>query len=153
MGGVTVGHAMTRNVVVVHPEDSLRSAASILLERNISGMPVVDPKGTVVGVLSEKDVARVVGEATGAKGVKGLLEAVLLNLEKQPPRAQQCEEALRSVDVRTAMSQDPIVVAPSAELDVAARIMVERRINRLPVVEGSRLVGILTRHDILAALQ
>lgn len=153
MSGVTVEHAMTRTVLVVHPEDTLRTAAAMLLEKNISGMPVVDPRGEVVGVLSEKDVARVVGEATGMKGVKGLLQAVLLNPQGRAPMAAQCEEALRNVRVREAMSQDPIVVAPGAMLDLAARVMVERKINRLPVVAGTKLVGILTRHDILAAME
>lgn len=152
MTGVTVEHAMTRDVVVVRPSDTLRKAASLLLERNISGVPVVGEDGAVVGVLSEKDIARVVGEATGMRGVKGVLHTVLLRPQVQSPMAAQAEEALRNVHVDEAMSQDPVVIAPSAQLDVAARVMVERRINRLPVVQGQRLVGILTRHDILAAL-
>lgn len=152
MSGVTVEHAMTRAVQVISADVSLRTAAKVLLERQISGMPVVSREGKLIGILSEKDVARVVGEATGLRGVKGLLQAVLLQRQSPPPKADQCEEALRNVLVREAMSQDPVVIAPDAGLDVAAHVMIERKINRLPVVDGDRLVGILTRHDVLAAL-
>jgi CBS domain-containing protein len=150
-GGVLVAHAMTTDVVTVGPETSLWEAARLLRDAGISGMPVVDSARRLIGVLSEKDVARALGSVTGTKRPAHLLDLVLVGKGSRARLGDLAAEALQNTTVFDVMSRDPIVTAPEAPLDVAAGIMLERGINRLPVVVGTKLVGILTRHDVLAA--
>ena len=150
-GGVLVDHAMTRDVVVVGPDVTLWAAARMLRDAGISGMPVVDRSQHLVGVLSEKDIARAVAQVTGSKRPARLLDLVLLNRSQKGSLGEMTGEALQNTTVAEVMSRDPVVTSPTTALDTAAGIMLERRINRLPVVDGGRLVGILTRHDVLAA--
>ncbi len=161
MRDVTVEDAMTRSVWTVHPSDSLEKAMSVLRRNGISGLPVTDTRGVVVGVLSEKDIARVLSESLGENS-SYLLEVLVhtsprAGRQKPNPRVADGEakeiirSTLTSVTVAEAMSPDPVVIGPEAPLDSAARILKERGINRLPVVERGKLVGILTRHDVLSA--
>lgn len=161
MKDVTVRNAMTRLVQTITPSDSLEKAMNVLKRYGISGLPVVDSRQRVVGVLSEKDIARNLSEALGESSTS-ILELVLHTstpkVRKSKPPSLADPEAkdiirstLKSVVVGDAMCEDPVVIGPGASLDSAARIMTEHHINRLPVVDGDRLVGIITRHDVLAA--
>lgn len=149
--GVLVAHAMTEGVVVVRPEDSLWDAVRVLREAEISGVPVVDRTDHVVGVLSEKDIARSMGEVTGQGNVSRLLDILVSGRGTGGDLGDLAAENLQNTEVQEVMSRDPIVTSPDAPLDTAARIMLERSINRLPVLKGGKLVGILTRHDVLGA--
>ena len=161
--GVLVRHAMTNPVVTVRPESSLARALSLLRRHQISGLPVVDGPLHVVGVLSEKDIARVFSEAASVRTDDGMLEIFLRSGSKEVflhsydvgsgELLHLGMNALRCLKVREAMTPAPVTISPEASLDEAARIMNERRIRRLPVVEHGRLVGILTRHDVLGALE
>lgn len=131
---------MTRDVKTVTPGAPLKNAAGLLVQCGISGLPVVED-GKVVGVISEADVIlKECGEAPRRGGLLGLIV--------DPP------EWLRR-DVRTvgqAMSQPALTIAPDRPVSEAATLMIERNVNRLPVVdaEGS-LVGIVTRADLVRA--
>jgi CBS-domain-containing membrane protein len=114
---------MTTKVRTIWPGASLREAASYLRELRVSGLPVVDRHGRVIGVLSESDVVRA---AVGPAGAR--------------------------TSVADAMSAPAIATRPEASLDEAARTMIERDVTRLPVVERGRLVGIVSRSDVVAAL-
>jgi CBS domain-containing protein len=150
--GVLVRHAMTHEVLVISPTETLAGAAACLRQHAISGLPVVASEGKVVGVLSEKDIARELSEANGRPASSNLR-----SLHGRPARRavavwELSQECLLSVKVQEAMSPDPVTVDPNVPLDAAAHILAERHIRRLPVVEEGKLVGILTGHDVLAAL-
>ncbi len=135
-----VRELMTANVVSVRPDASLREAATLLMEHRISGLPVVNGTGEVVGVLSEADI---VAKASGGTGNGGLLSWLV---------GPDIEE--RKVEARTvaeAMSSPALSVAPTRPVHEAARRMISEGVNRLPVVENGKLVGILTRADIVRA--
>jgi CBS domain-containing protein len=130
---------MTAKVVTVTPETSLKDVARLLVDNRISGLPVCDPEGRVLGVVSEADIL-VKEEGLVARG---LLASVL----EFGPEAQK-------INARTAgdaMSAPPITIAPGRTVSEGARLMVERGINRLPVVDDGRLVGIVTRADLVSA--
>lgn len=150
--GVQVRHAMTRVVLVASPRETLEEAAVRLRDNEISGLPVVEADGRVTGVLSEKDIARELSEVNGADRQTNLEE--IHGAPNRHPMLfwEMSSQCLRSLTVAQAMTRDPVVITPDASLDVAARVMIERKINRLPVVDGGKLVGILTRHDVLSAL-
>jgi len=130
---------MTTKVVTVTPETSLKDVARLLVENRISGVPVCDADGVVLGVVSEADI---LAKEEGLVE-RGLLASVL----EFGPGAQK-------INARTAgeaMSAPPITIAPGRPVSEGARLMVERGITRLPVVEDDRLAGIVTRADLVAA--
>jgi CBS domain-containing protein len=139
-----VREVMTREVLTVGPETPLKDVARLLTERRISGLPVVSGDGAVLGVISEGDF---------------LAKDANLEPPRRPlawlfgPRAR--DEAtiarLRATTAGEAMSAPPITIGPNRPLSEAARIMAEHTVNRLPVVEDGRLVGIVTRADVVRA--
>jgi CBS domain-containing protein len=130
---------MTEKVISVGPDASLRDAAAVLVEHRVSGVPVV-LDGEVVGVLSEGDI---VMKASGGTERGGLL-TWLFDLEIDNARI-----AARTAG--EAMSSPAVTVAPNRPVHEAARLMVDEGVNRLPVVDDRKLVGILTRADIVRA--
>lgn len=137
-----VSELMTREVVTVHPEMPLREAAALLADRRISGAPVVDETGRVVGVLSEADiVAKAGGPKRGHRVLGWLLESDL-----------DLEDKIAARTVGEAMSTPPITIQPQQRVHEAARLMASESINRLPVVsDEGKLVGIVTRADVVRA--
>lgn len=134
-----VRDVMTTTVATVSPDEPLRDVARLLVDRGISGVPVVDATGTVLGIVSEADfLAKESGSEPGR-------HRLLARIFGDPADATK-------VEARTAgeaMTSPPITIGPDALVRDAAATMVDRRVNRLPVVEGSRLVGIVTRADLV----
>jgi CBS domain-containing protein len=139
-----VRDVMTKDVIVVGPEASLREVAAILAERGISGVPVVDDEGGVLGVVSEADI--VAKERASELGRGGRL-GWLFDQE----RALQLESKLAARTAGEAMSAPAFVVEANRPLSRAAAIMLDEEVNRLPVLENGRLVGIVTRADLVRA--
>lgn len=134
-----VRELMTKDVVSVRPEASLREAAALLVEHRVSGLPVV--RGNeVVGVLSEADI---VAKASGGSEHGGLLSWLF------DPEPHEHKASARTAG--EAMSSPPMTITPTRPVHEAARKMIAEGINRLPVVEDGKLVGILTRADIVRA--
>jgi CBS domain-containing protein len=140
-----VADVMTRTVVAVRPETPLKEVASIMVERGISGVPVVSADGAVVGVVSEADF---VLKERGAEGGRPRLLARVFGESRQTKRELAKIEATTAGQAMTAPA---ITVEAADTLKSAAEIMAGRRINRLPVVEGGTLVGIVTRADVVRA--
>jgi CBS domain-containing protein len=136
-----VEELMTREVETVSPETSLKEVAALLGRRGISGVPVVDSEGHVLGVVSEGDILRKEqGLASEHSGLLGWLTG-----------RGDADERLEAQTAAEAMTAPALSIAPWQAAHEAARAMVERQINRLPVVEGDRLVGIVTRADLVRA--
>ena len=129
---VEVGHVMTRDVVSVTPDTPIKDVATVLTQRGISGVPVCDADGTVLGVLSEADLLVKQG---GPQHVSGGLFAWLVDTASAPDIAK-----LRAHTAGEAMTTPAITVEAGTPVTEAARTMVERGVNRLPVVEDGRLV-------------
>jgi CBS domain-containing protein len=132
---------MTKDVVSVTPDTSLRDAAALLVERRISGVPVVDASDEVVGVLSEGDILVKAGGSVSRNRLLGWLLDPDLDLE----------DKIRAETVAEAMSAPAVTVTAQRPVYEAARLMVRENVNRLPVVEDGKLVGILTRADVVRA--
>jgi CBS domain-containing protein len=134
--------AMTSEVVTVTTETPLREVARVLADRRISGLPVVDARGRLVGVVSEADIiSSALGESHG-----GPMRALHELLRLGPLGA-----TLREATAGRAMSTPAITIAPGRSVADAAAIMLDRGVNRLPVVDSGRLVGIVTRADLVRA--
>jgi len=141
---VNAGDIMTSPCVACREDSRVDEIAELLAARRISGMPVVDSDGNVTGVISERDVAYSLG-------------GPLVRLAMRPPAAvggggpRVARNPGRLTMVRDVMSRPPIIVSRDVLAQRVAEIMVEERINRIPVIEGGRLVGIVTRTDVVNA--
>ena len=137
----SVEQLMTRDVITVSPETPLAEVARILVEKSISGLPVVDADGRVVGIVSEGDfLAREAGHWSEAS-IDGKREAKAA----RNPKA----------DARTAgeaMTSPVLTIEPFRAIRAVAEIMVTNHVNRLPVVDAEgRLLGIVSRADLVRA--
>lgn len=140
---VKVGDVMTTEVVTVPPGESLKEVARLMVERRISGVPVVDGEGRVLGVVSEADLLvkeRGVRESRG--GPLAWLVDPLEVGERLKIEARVAGEA---------MTSPAVTIEPHRLVASAAERMLEQGVNRLPVVVGDRLVGIVTRADLVRA--
>ncbi len=108
---------MTRHVYTTTPETTIREAAHVLAERHISGMPVVDPAGTIIGMLTEADI-----------------------ISKQGERVEDI------------MSREIISVSAETPVGEIAQLLSQKKIKRVPVLTDGRLVGLVSRADIVAAV-
>lgn len=136
-----VADVMTSDVVSVGPEAPIRDVAAILVSRRISGLPVVSELGAVLGVVSEGDIL--------VKERPSEPRGALARLLHQEQSALTAKEQARTAG--EAMTAPALTIAPDRPVAAAARLMVDEGINRLPVVEGDRLVGIVTRADLVSA--
>jgi CBS domain-containing protein len=138
-----VADFMTRRVITVTPDTSILAAAQLMLERKISGLPVVDAADHLVGIVSEHDLLRDDG-----KGIDG---SPWLQLIVEPPGLAQETARLRDRKVAEVMTSNPVTVTAATSLAEASRLL-EQHIKRLPVVQNGRLVGIIARADLVRAL-
>jgi CBS domain-containing protein len=135
----TVRDVMTTSVVAVRQDASFKEMAAMLRSRRISAFPVIDDAGRVVGVVSEGDL--LVKEAVNADGTS--LLAALRHVRE--------DDKVAGITAGDLMTAPAVTVGPDAPVEQAARLMYDRRVKRLPVVNtAGRLVGIISRVDVLA---
>ncbi|BCH28636.1 hypothetical protein MesoLjLc_05660 [Mesorhizobium sp. L-8-10] len=136
---------MTTKVVTVSPDHSIRHAAKIMMENGVSGLPVVDDEGRLVGIISEGDMLR--------RTELGL-EGMVLPEQEQADREQRARSYVKAHSWRVSdvMTPAPVVVGEEASLARIAALMGEREIKRVPVLRDGTLVGIVTRADLLYAV-
>ncbi len=159
MEPVRVSDVMTRSVVTLSATMTLEQAAERLVEKGISGAPVVDGRGRLVGVLSESDLLRQLKRiAEETIGKKYLTESVhslaLLTFmsETRPAAVDEVYRRLRSSKVSDAMTKRVETVRPIDTLETVAAVMIQHDVNRVPVVDVDRVVGIVTRTDLARVL-
>ncbi|HVR79575.1 MAG TPA: CBS domain-containing protein [Acidimicrobiia bacterium] len=126
---------MTREVLFVAPDTSVREAALLMLDHRISGLPVMEDD-TLVGIISEADyVAKDSSRSWRAR--------VLLEDDQGPLSGAE--------KVGDLMSREPITIPVTASVHEAARLMTRAGFKRLPVIDDGRMVGIVTRSDLIRA--
>jgi acetoin utilization protein AcuB len=130
MTATRVRDIMSEHIVTISSDDTLSTVEDIMTLGHVRHMPVVRA-GQLVGVVSERD----------------LLRASLSNLSSFG--TEQRRAFLQVVEIKRVMSSPPIVIDPEASVEDAALVMAERKIGCLPVVEGGRLIGMLTETDVL----
>lgn len=138
-----VKDVMSQPVLTVAPEATLKEVAALLAEHAISGMPVVDASGELVGVVSKTDILRKESADAGERG--GLLG--LLRGGDDPALALK----VQARTVAGAMTAPVLAIDPERPVAAAASMMLDNRVNRLPVLSGGELVGIVTRSDLVRA--
>lgn len=139
----TARDVMTAPAIACHGETFFEEVVEILAERDISGMPVVDRQGAVVGVISERDLAHALGGPMVRLALRRPSDHALHAVWELPRGAR------RAAEIMTAPAVTVDVDAPIEEI---ARRMHVHQINRVPVVEDGRLRGVVTRGDVLGAM-
>ena|SRR5919197_4330488 len=151
MAELTVGDIMDREPVTAAPEDDVGSLIKLLRERELPGVPVVDGDGTLVGMVTESDL--VLRGDDSDLHLPHYIEIFGGVVFLEP--LQHLEDKLRKAfanRVEEMMTADLDTISPGASVHEAARLISRSGHNRLPVVEGTKLVGIVTRVDCLEAL-
>ena len=140
---------MTKNVISVKPDELLGDVVVKFMGNKISGAPVVD-EGELVGIISKADILK---QLSTAGSIHELLVAVSGLWEKN--KKNNSIDYLKKISKRVVsdvMSRHVVTVDPESSIERAARLMVNRNINRLPVVENKKLLGIVARGDLIKAL-
>ena len=146
---LTANDLMSRDVILIPQDMSLRSAAHLLSQSHITGAPVVDGQGRCIGVVSATDFLRwaegssdTLHDHAAPPAQSVCSEWQVIDLEMLPPDA-----------VREYMTPDPVTVSPTASIRELARLMLDAHIHRVVVVDKQhRPAGIVSTTDILAAV-
>ena len=139
---------MTRNVAVVHPENTLLAAVKLMASHGISGLPVVDEQGALVGIMSEGDV---LGwhEGFSEREIRWF-DLLAEGFELAPDFLREIQGQHRKI--KSLMSSNPITVTETTPAREIASLMHTHGIKRVPVMRDGKLVGIVTRADLVRAL-
>lgn len=143
---MNVADIMTRTVISVTPETTIAEAAQLLLQHRISGLPVVDAGGAVVGIVTEGDLLRRVETGTQRRHARWLEFLIA------PGRLAREYTDANARKVGEVMSEDVVSATPRDALSDVVEVMERRRVKRLPVIEAGRLVGIVSRANLVQAL-
>lgn len=125
---------MTKNPVTCTPDMSIQDASDLMKKAHVHRLPVLDKSGRLVGVISEKDILK--AQPSPASTLSAYESSYLLS----------------KLTVKKIMSKDPVTVSKDTTVETAAALMVDHDLSCLPVLEGSRLVGIVSKSDLFKIL-
>jgi len=137
---------MTGRVVTIHPESPIAEAAQLMLGNNVSGLPVTDAAGKIVGIVTEHDLLRRHTDGSGSHPPHWLQFMI-----KRQEMANECA-CFHEAKVAEVMTRNPLTVTEDTPIEEACRLIGEHGFKRLPVVRDGRLVGIVARADLVRAL-
>jgi len=137
---------MTSSVISVAPDAPVLEAVQIMLQRHISGLPVVDKAGRLVGIVTEGDLLRRAETGTQRRRPRWLEFLI------GPGRLADEYTRSHGRKVEDVMTRDPLTVTEETPLEVVVKMMEKRRVKRLPVLRGNAVVGIVSRANLLHAL-
>jgi CBS domain-containing protein len=147
----TVREIMETDVPTVRPDDTIESVLRTLRDHELPGIPVVNEGRRCVGIITEADLIMAGEEEDLHLPHYFELFGGIVFLESTKKFEERLRKATGSL-ARDLMTEDPITISPDASVEEAARVIARRKHNRLPVVEHGRLVGVVTRVDVLDAL-
>ncbi len=144
--GILISEVMTKEPLSLAPTATMAEAARMLAENETSDLMVVDDAGTLVGVLDEGDLIRaVLPDLDEIRAAGGSVHDGLAAFVRKG-------EELGNRPIGPFVVSEPLTVSPADHAGVAAVMMLERQIRRLPVVDGTRLVGTVSRGEICRAV-
>jgi CBS domain-containing protein len=148
---MTVRDIMQVNVPAVYPDDPIEQVVQTLRDNDLPGVPVINEGGRCVGIITEADLI-MAGESEDLHLPHYIeLFGGIVFLESMSKFEERLKKAIgaKASDV---MTEDPITISPGASVSEAGRMIARHKHNRLPVVEHGRMIGVVTRIDVLDAL-
>jgi CBS domain-containing protein len=140
---------MTIDVLTVGPDTPVSDIAKLLADHHISGVPVVDSDGKLVGIVSEADIVVRAARPHFPRYIPFLEGIIFLESPAHYEREVQKMLAVTAADIMTAKV---VTAPPTASLEELATLMTENQINRVVITEGGRIVGIVTRGDLVRTI-
>ncbi|HZB76798.1 MAG TPA: CBS domain-containing protein [Solirubrobacteraceae bacterium] len=148
---LTVADIMDPDPVTVTPEDTVEAVLRVLRENELPGVPVINSGGRCVGIITEADLVMAGEDADLHLPHYFELFGGFVFLESLGHFEERLRKATAAL-ARDLMTEDPVTIEPSVSVQDAARLISRSKHNRLPVAEHGRLVGVVTRVDVLEAL-
>ena len=141
---------MTTDVIVANKNDIIANVANLLIKEKIGGLPVVDEENKVVGIISETDIMKKESHVDSPRMLNFIQVIIFLDDMK---KFEDEMRAIAAYKVEDLMSKDIITVNENDTFDYVANVMINKSINRVPVVdENNFLKGIICRYDIIKAM-
>jgi len=158
MRWMSVKNAMTKDAICVKMSGKVKDAWLTLMEADISGAPVVDENGLLVAVISVTDIYRAILQRfQKARSLRELTAGITDPQSAEKEEMRELSLSIRAVAESPLMSIIPkdqklLTLAPEDSLERAIKLMAEHNVNRLPVVKGGMVVGIITRQDVICVI-
>lgn len=138
-----VKELMSRNVLTASPDASLKEVGTILKSKRISGLPVVDADGNILGIITLTDMLRVLGQIYEWKELEKRVSELKLSEMFEDEKAKSKVRDIMSKEVRTLNEDDTI--------EDVMRLMFSKRIHTLPVTKDGKIIGIIGKRDLVYA--
>ena len=139
---------MTKDIVILHPNEDILQAARLLLEKGINGIPVME-EGKLVGIICQSDLI-VLQKQFPLPSLFTLLDGFIPL--KSTKHIEKTIQKMAAISVAEAMTANPVTVHPDTDIEKIASIMVDRNIHTIPVVDRGRLIGIIGKKDVLRTI-
>ncbi len=140
---------MTSGALTLEPDNDVATAAKLLLEKHLNGLPVVDRSGKLVGVICQSDL--VAQQKTISMPSLFTILDGFISFSSNEELEREVNK-IAATKVEHAMTPDPITIEPDTSIEKIADLMVERKFYTLPVVENGKLVGVVGKEDVLKVL-
>lgn len=147
MSNLLARDVMTAPAITIHQDITLKEAAEKLMENHVSGAPVVDDAGTMVGIISESDLLN--DSKRRIKLPRAAVFGFVIPTDESLMKAFENGMSLKAKDV---MTRKVVFAEEDTPVKVVSHMLLEKCINRVPVVKDGKPVGIITRADLLKAL-
>ncbi|WP_319781245.1 CBS domain-containing protein [Maridesulfovibrio sp.] len=146
---LTAKDIMTSGALTLEPESDVATAAKLLLEKHLNGLPVVDRNGKLVGVLCQSDL--VAQQKTISMPSLFTILDGFISFSSNDELEREVNKIAATM-VQHAMTPDPITIEPDTTIEKIADLMVEKKFYTLPVIEDGKLVGVVGKEDVLKVL-
>jgi CBS domain-containing protein len=143
---------MVNAVITVKPDATVQEAAQLMLAHRVSGLPVVDDSANLIGIISEGDLLRRAPEGTWPKAWGPPPRRGWAKLLMAPEESDTEYVAQHDRKVSNVMTRDVVSAVPEASITDVAALLVHHRIKRVPIIQDGRVVGIVSRANIVEAL-
>ena len=146
---LTAKDIMTSGALTLEPDNDVATAAKLMLEKHLNGLPVVDRSGKLIGVLCQSDL--VAQQKTISMPSLFTILDGFISFSSNEELEREVNK-IAATKVEHAMTPDPITIEPDTSIEKIADLMVERKFYTLPVVENGKLVGVVGKEDVLKVL-
>ena len=140
---------MTSGALTLEPESDVTTAAKLLLDKHLNGVPVVDKNGKLVGVICQSDLVAQ-QKSISMPSFFTILDG-FISLSSSDDLEKEVNK-IAATKVAQAMTKNPVTINPETSIEKIADLMVERKLYTLPVVDNEKLIGVVGKEDVLKIL-